>query len=609
MIGVDRLRGLNRHSAVLLLVPLLLLTLAGPAAAQEVTFTAEVDSQKIGLDETVDLTVTISGSSLAQSINPVMPDLPDFDIAGTSQSSNISFVNGQISASRSIVYTLTPKKTGMLTIPPVRLTYGGKEYTTSPVEVEVVAGSTGKQQRRSQSPWSPFFNPFEDAQPTQRLGQDSVQLVAELDRRQVYQGQQATFSIKVLTQVSVTGLQVEDFPPLTGFWVEDLQVEKNPSGKRVMINDRDYVEFLVKRNAIFPSRPGRFTIGAATFAIQTDGGGGFFSGSQIIRRRSKPLSIEVLPLPDAGRPAGFAGVVGTFGITAKLDKTSVALGDVATLSIAVSGRGNLKTISAPQLPSLDDFKVYDPKYTERISTTSGVMEGDKSWEYVLSPKAKGVNQIAPIALPFFDPVRRTYQVARTQPLTLTVEGGMLPAGTAAVGDRSQLRALRRDISYIRTEDTGIRPSAAFPPVAYVWILLPPLLNLVAFGYRRYREDRTADLASYLRSRAFGQFKRSLKKTRALAHPAQAKDFYRALNDGLARYAAHKLSLSPQGLTLQGILQRLDELRVDPAVVQRFQAVWNDAEFGLFAAGSPGLNAMEKLLREAEQAVGAIEEKL
>ena len=238
------------------------------------------------------------------------------------------------------------------------------------------------------------------------------------------------------------------------------------------------------------------------------------------------------------------------------------------------------------------------------------MEGEKSWEYVLSPKVKGTNQIGSISLPFFDPARREYRIAQTRTLTLKVEGGQLVTTPVTGDDRSQLRALRQDISFIHTnESEGIRPASAQSFLAYLWIILPPLVNVVAFAYRRHRESRQTDLASYLRNRAYSQFKKSIKKARTLVNPTDAKLFYHLLTDSLARYAAHKLSLSAQGLTLQSVLDQLEERRIEPELQQRFQSLWNDAEYGLFGAGQPGVSSMEKLMREANQTIGRLDGKI
>ncbi|MEW6364733.1 MAG: BatD family protein [Acidobacteriota bacterium] len=594
--------------AVLLLVmnPLL-------ARGEEIEFSAEVDNQKIGMDDTLSLTVTIAGANLNQTINPVMPEMKDFYVAGTSQSSNISFVNGQISASRSIIYTLVPKRTGKFVVPPVTMTYGGKQYSTAPIEVEVVEGSAGERKKK-QEPWSPFFDPFESMQKPpggRRYGPEAVQVVAELDRKQVYQGEQTTLTFKILTKISVTGVQIEEFPPLSGFWVDDLDVDKNPRGRKVTVNGEEYVEFVVKRSALFPSRSGRLTIEPATFAIQAVEDS-FFPNPELIRRKSKPLTLVVLPLPEAGRPAGYDGTVGTYSVSAALDRDRVALGEVASLRITVTGRGNLKTISPPKLPPLNDIKLYEPKFTEKIDSAGPRMTGEKTWEYVLSPKAKGNHEIGPVTLAYFDPISKSYQVARTKALNLQAEGGEIAAQGVPLSERSQIRMLRQDIAFIHTRDSAPAVSAPFSRRSagfYLLLILPPLVNVGLLIYRHREESRRMDVASYLRGRAFRDFRKALKRARARASPAEAKDFYQLLNDGLSRYVAHKLSLSPQGLTLQSVLAHLESRRVDPELLTRFKIVWNDAEFGLFAAGKPGLNSMEKLLRDVDDVVSDLDKRL
>lgn len=591
----------------LLLSVLVLAASRGAVSAQEVTFTAEVDNNKIGLSDTVDLTVTIAGSGLNQAINPVVPDLVDFDIVGQSSSTNMTFVNGKLSSSRSIIYTLAPKKMGKLTIPAVSLSYADKQYATEPVEVEVVAESTAPKKRR-QDPWSPFFDPFETRQTRQHYGPEAVQLVAELDRRQVYQGEQATLSLKILTQISITGLAIEEFPPLTGFWVEEVEVEKNPKGRKVTVGDREYTEFLIKRNALFPSRPGKFAIGPATLAIEV-AGVGFLGGGERVKRQSRPLSIEVLPLPESGRPAGFDGTVGTFSIAATIDREELAVGDVATMKVTVTGKGNIKTVNEPVFAKIEDLRFYEPKFTEKLSFSAARMQGEKSWEYVLSPKTKGDHQIAPIRLAYFDPSTKSYKVAETKPLTIHAEAAEGIQQPVVIGERAQLRALRQDISFIRSTNRGIPASSsrsASSPAFWLLLLIPPIVNLVLLGYRRTHENRQTDMASYLRGQAYSQFKKSLRKARGLANPAQAKEFYQHLNDTLARYAAHKLSMSPQGLTLHTVLMRLEERGLDQELRSKLESIWNDAELGLFAAIKPGVNSMEALLRETESTIAAVD---
>src|SRR5690606_34729625 len=52
---------------------------------------------------------------------------------------------------------------------------------------------------------------------------------------------------------------------------------------------------------------------------------------------SNPLSLEVLPLPEQGRPAEFTGLIGEFRFEAQAAPTEVSVGDPITLTIRVSG--------------------------------------------------------------------------------------------------------------------------------------------------------------------------------------------------------------------------------------------------------------------------------
>ena len=65
--------------------------------------------------------------------------------------------------------------------------------------------------------------------------------------------------------------------------------------------------------------------------------------------RSKPIRLEVKPLPRAGRPEDFSGIVGKFSLSVKAEPTVVSVSDPITLELRLSGHPFPQTISAPAL--------------------------------------------------------------------------------------------------------------------------------------------------------------------------------------------------------------------------------------------------------------------
>jgi hypothetical protein len=168
--------------------------------------------------------------------------------------------------------------------------------------------------------------------------------------------------------VGVSGIQLQENPPLTGFWVEDLAVEPSPTGSRKVINGREYFDYVVKKNALFPNAVGTLKISPSTFAISVKRGDlfGIFGQAETVYRKTSEVSLEVRPFPAAGRPANFANGVGTFTLTGSLDKTEAAVGDAVALRVKLSGRGNLKMIPDLPAPLMPDFTIYSSKRSDNV---------------------------------------------------------------------------------------------------------------------------------------------------------------------------------------------------------------------------------------------------
>ncbi|MFQ6044303.1 MAG: BatD family protein, partial [Candidatus Poribacteria bacterium] len=133
------------------LFPLLfiaLLLLQGTTAfADSISVSASVDRKIVSVGDTIQLTVAIEG---AQSVGaPDLPDIDGFQAQYVGPSTQVSIVNGRMSASVSHIYSLVALKVGKYTINPISVEYRGKTYQTKPITVEVVQGATP--QRRSQA--------------------------------------------------------------------------------------------------------------------------------------------------------------------------------------------------------------------------------------------------------------------------------------------------------------------------------------------------------------------------------------------------------------------------------------------------------------------------
>ena len=97
--------------AVLALVPLV-------AGAASYTVRSEVDAKKIGVEDQVQLTISLEGSEAPDAVT--LPALTNLAIAGGPfQSTQVSIVNGRMTQTRSWTYVLQPQGEGRAEVGPV----------------------------------------------------------------------------------------------------------------------------------------------------------------------------------------------------------------------------------------------------------------------------------------------------------------------------------------------------------------------------------------------------------------------------------------------------------------------------------------------------------
>jgi hypothetical protein len=410
------------------------LALAAPVQAA-FTLRSEVDARKVGVQDQVQLTITIEGSGGPDEVP--LPALQNLEVvAGPSQSTQVSLVNGRLSQARSLIYVLQPKAVGRAAIGAVR----AGDQTAPAIEIEVVAGSVSPPARRrggidpfGADPFGgdPFGDPFEEMLGRQRgrpAAAPKVVVEVQPSRTKLYVGEPLVLTYWIYTQVSVTDLQLKDAPQYGGFWAEDLDRGAGaPAGENATLGGESYRRFPFLKKLLYPAKAGTLTLPPATFRVGI-ARQGFFDAGGAVERSTKPVTITVLPLPDA---PDFSGAVGRFEATASVDRDVVPLGEAATLRFRVSGTGNLKWVDRGPDLSLPGARVYPPQQKTDLRTTEAGVSGARTWEFVVVPQTTGEVTIPPLPFSFFDPQAGKIVTTRTAPIAVRVEGGTLAAGLPA----------------------------------------------------------------------------------------------------------------------------------------------------------------------------------
>jgi hypothetical protein len=601
----------------LLALPILC-ALLGAAPAQQDSFIARAYPTRVGLGEPFVVEVTLSIQD--GRVDGYRP--PEFRGARVlseqpSQSTQIHMGGGGSSVQTvySWRYELEAQQKGTLAIGPARVRVNGRELKTTGVSVNVGdptgAPRAAAPQRRSVSPFGGF--PFTSEPQTPDDGRNFIRLVPS--KNKAYVGEQITLEWFLYLSARQDNYKTVTEPRADGFWSEDLPVPPNPHLTQQTFEGRDYLVAPVLRRAIFPLQPGRFTVTPMEAEIsQVD-----FFGSTMRTQRLKtdPLVIEVQPLPTAGQPRGFdPSAVGRFDITAKVDRESIAVGEAVTLTLAISGQGNVRQLNPPTLGKLEGWKVYDPKVSVALEP-GDIVRGTKTVEYLLLPEKAGVTTIPAFTLQFFDPAQQSYGSEKSVPLRITVTGeAAAPAAGAARGGKApaahptgmenvlglDIRPLHNRPSLRRDLGTTFYRSRFFVGV----LLAPPLALGLTVLVGRVRERLSQDTEGARRRRLRRLVRRRLGAAEKHLEAGQTGPFFIEIDRVLREFLSGKLGRPVTGLSRDELRSHLGAAGLATEVVDRTIDALEECDRARFAPGSGSESEMRAALDRAGEVILQIE---
>lgn len=467
-----------------------------PAGAEGPSLRAEVDATKIGVEDQVQLTLTLSGGGGADLPLPPLVNLRA--VAGPFTSSQMSWVNGVTAQTRSATWVLQPRSVGKARVGVVTVDVDGGKRSTEPIEIEVVAGSLGppsQAQRRGRP--DPFGDPFGGMTSgrARRGAEPKVRIRATADRTRLHVGEPLVVEFVIDTQASVSDLQLVEAPQFPGFWSEDLaKREGPPNGDPVTDEGESFRRFPLLRKLLFPTRTGTLTVPAATFRIGFPRESLFDPPRPPAERSSEPLTVQVAPLPEG------AAAVGAFRAEASVDRNVVALGEAVTLRFKVSGTGNLKWVDEAPALELPGAKLYPPQSRSEFEATDKGLTGSRSWEWVVVPQTAGALEIPALSLAYFDPALGALARAESKPLRIETTGAAAGAPLPAAA------RTRDDAPGLRSELDPPRASPLDLPAAVAGALALAALAHALLAWRPRRRagrERDRDALTQLRRAARG----------------------------------------------------------------------------------------------------------
>ncbi|MFK7741907.1 MAG: BatD family protein [Planctomycetota bacterium] len=214
----------------------------------------------------------------------------------------------------------------------------------------------------------------------------------------------------------------------------------------------------------------------------------------------KPLTVEVMPIPEEGRPTPYFGAVGRFAINAQLDRNAVRVGESVKLRLTIRGRGNTDFLRLPELGDLAGFHLLGKIDPERA-------DGRVVATYDLTPLSTDVTEVPPIGWNFFDttPGVESFVSVATKALPLRVDAladGETLAPLAGASAAPVVPGVDdvHDLPLLDGPALRVREPLAW--LVWLAVLLPWLLALLLFcGIRARRRGRADATGQRVRSAA------------------------------------------------------------------------------------------------------------
>lgn len=534
----------------------------------------------------------------AQNADLPQPDLKNFQVLGRSSSSSMSFVNGDMSVKRSIIYTLIAEKAGTFTVPAVTVSYKGKNYTSNSLSITVSGDDV--QQGGSQNQQS-----AEADTPAPQNASSNLFVDVNCSKKEVFVGEQVIISASVYSRYNISGVEDVKTPGFKGFWVQDIFNPKNITFDRKYIGNKEYLYTLWQKKALFAQKTGTLEIEPYDITFIVSDGWGFNRSK--MSAKSKTVKINVKPLP-AGKPDGFGGAVGNFTVSISSDKTELNLDEPMTVKVTVQGSGNFKLFETPKVDFPSAFEKFEPKSQENISANNNGISGTKTFSYMVIARQNGEFEIPGVNFSFFDPASKSYKTVSTKPLNITVKGER-DSTSAAVSTvmKSDVENLGSDIKFIKTNFSLGNSNKKFFNSFEFWLIIILLFALFAavILWRLQQIKNNADVIGTKNRRAGKTSRKRLKKAAEFLKQNKKDEFYVEILSALWGYLSDKLAIPASDLSRENVSEKFAEKGINEEVSNQVIEVLDTCEFEHYAPETMS-RPMDEVYAMAAQAIETLE---
>lgn len=370
-------------------------------------------------------------------------------------STSISMVNGKVDQSTTYTYTyyLSATKEGTFTIPGVTISIGGRVIKSNFVIVSVVKAPKSQPQEEPQQSDSWFHFDFpqwpgmpqqpqtqpqqksksDKAQIDDKIGKDDMFIKAVSTKLEAFQGEAIVVTHKLYIKNQNNGYSIERaiFDQSDEFWANALELDHRDQTTET-VNGKSYTVYTIKQTAFYPCKTGKLVIPKLNLTLRIrvpatvkDPFWGTYSTfrNKDITLTSNDIPVKVKALPNAHSTE--TEVVGNFTISSSLSKTEAHTNEPITLTITISGTGNLHHISADDLniefPT--DCDVTYPRISGHITAKGDIVSGSKTFKYTIIPRSEGTFLIPNATYNYYNYESGSYKTITSQDYQIEVTPG------------------------------------------------------------------------------------------------------------------------------------------------------------------------------------------
>ena len=426
--------------------------------------TASVDKNRCTIDDIISFKIEFENADSFSNID-ISSLIKDFTvISGPSQQTSMQWINGKVTNSRIMSWSLSPKREGRLVIPRLNVQISGKKSATKEIVVFV------SQSQKKETDLDVFIS-------------------AEINKESVYIGEQITLTYSIYRRVECS-IEPFEIPKFPGFWSEELFRPNQIKFKNIAINGVQYQKGILYKVALFPISGKELEIEPLSLKIQKQkkkkrrGRDPFFdpffdsffteTETKILRSKKREIFIKDYP---KSRPIGFTGAVGDFKISTATDTDSINVNEAITFRVIVEGTGNMGLFTIPKMSFADDIDQFPPKENFEKNVFRDELSGKMIWEYILVPRVSGKLSIPPISFTFFNPKIEKWQKLSSKPTSVFIKNTNDNYLTSNGLTKREIEVLGKDIKYIYNGNPVLKHTNSTP---YNYIFLIYFLSILIF---------------------------------------------------------------------------------------------------------------------------------